>query len=147
MLRACHICPRWKLTILATPIINSCMLYISVTLHVVTTPAKLLPIVWACNHFRSVRYNDVMMGTMASQTTRLTNFYSTVYSGSDQRKHQSSASLAFVRGIHRWPVNSLHKGPVTRKMFPFDDVITSLRKSKMSPWCSWQTALYWARMN
>ena len=38
-------------------------------------------------------------------------------------KHQSSASLAFVRGIHRWPVNSPHKGPVTRKMFPFDDVI------------------------
>ena len=43
--------------------------------------------------------------------------------GADQRKHQSSASLAFVRGIHRWPVNSPHKGPVTRKMFPFDDVI------------------------
>ena len=41
----------------------------------------------------------------------------------DQRKHQSSASLAFVRGIHRWPVNSPHKWPVTRKMFPFDDVI------------------------
>ena len=39
------------------------------------------------------------------------------------RKHQSSASLAFVRGIHRRPVNSPHKGPVTRKMFPFDDVI------------------------
>ena len=49
--------------------------------------------------------------------------YSTVYSGADQRKHQSSASLAFVRRIHRWPVNSPHKEPVTRKMFPFDDVI------------------------
>ena len=47
----------------------------------------------------------------------------TGYSGADQRKHQSSASLAFVRGIHRGPVNSLHKWPVTRKMFPFDDVI------------------------
>ena len=46
-----------------------------------------------------------------------------VCSGADQRKHQSSASLAFVRGIHRSPVNSAHKGPVTRKMFPFDDVI------------------------
>ena len=45
------------------------------------------------------------------------------YSGTDQRKHQSSASLAFVRGIHRRPVNSPHKWPVTRKMFPFDDVI------------------------
>ena len=40
----------------------------------------------------------------------------------DQRKHQSSASLAFVRGIHRWLVNSPHKGSVTRKMFSFDDV-------------------------
>ena len=39
------------------------------------------------------------------------------------RKHQSSASLAFVRGIHRWPVNSPHKGPVTRKIFLFDGVI------------------------
>ena len=46
-----------------------------------------------------------------------------VYSGADQRKHQSSASLAFVWRIHRWPVNSPHKGAVTRKMFPFDDII------------------------
>ena len=45
------------------------------------------------------------------------------HQSADQRKHQSSASLAFVRGIHRWPVNSPHKGPVTWKTFPFDDVI------------------------
>ena len=51
------------------------------------------------------------------QITSLTIVYSTVYSGADHRKHQSSASLAFVRGIHRWPVNSTHKRPVTRKMF------------------------------
>ena len=63
------------------------------------------------------------MTTMASQITSLTVVYSMVYSGADQRKHQSSASLAFVRGIHRRPVNSPHKWPVTRKMFPFDDVI------------------------
>ena len=49
--------------------------------------------------------------------------YSTVYSGADQRNHQSSAALAFVRGNHRWKANSPHKGPVTWKMFPFDDVI------------------------
>ena len=61
------------------------------------------------------------MGAMASQITSLTIVYSIVYSGAGQRKHQSSASLAFVQGIHRWPVNSPHKGPVTRKMFPFDD--------------------------
>ena len=48
---------------------------------------------------------------------------STIYSGADQRKLQSCASLAFVRGIHRWPMNSTHKGQVTRKMFSFDDVI------------------------
>ena len=55
------------------------------------------------------------------------DFYSIVYSDTDQRKYQSSTSLAFVRGIHRSPVNSPHKWPVTRvtrKMFPFDDVIT-----------------------
>ena len=63
------------------------------------------------------------MNTIASQITSLTIVYSTVYSGADQRKHQSSASLAFVRGSHRGPVNSPHKGPVTRKMFPFNDVI------------------------
>ena len=63
------------------------------------------------------------MDAMASQITSLTIVYSTVYSVEDQRKHQSSALLAFVRGIHRWPVNSPHKWPVTRKTFPFDDVI------------------------
>ena len=55
------------------------------------------------------------MAAMASQITSLTIVYSTVHSGADQRKHQSSASLAFVRGVHRWPVNSPHKWPVTRK--------------------------------
>ena len=63
------------------------------------------------------------MDAIASQITSLTIVYSIVYSDADQRKHQSSASLAFVRGIHRGPVNSPHKWPVTRKMFPFDDVI------------------------
>ena len=62
------------------------------------------------------------MGAIASQITSLTIVFSTVYLDTDQRKHQSSASLAFVRGIHRRPVNSPHKWPVTRKMFPFDDV-------------------------
>ena len=68
-------------------------------------------------------YNDVIMSAMASQISSLTIVYSTVYSRCRSKKHQSSASLAFVRGIHRWPVNSSHKGPVTRKMFPFDNVI------------------------
>ena len=55
-------------------------------------------------------YCDVIMGTLASQVTSLTTVYSTIHSGADQRKHQRSASLAFVRGIHRWPVNYLQDG-------------------------------------
>ena len=61
-------------------------------------------------------YNDIIMSAMASQITSHTTICSTVYSGADQRKHQSSASLAFLRGIHRWPMNSPHKGAVTRKI-------------------------------
>ena len=75
------------------------------------------------NSGRETHYSDVIMTMMASQITSLTIVYSTVYSSADQRKHQSPASVAFVRGIHREPVNSPHKWPVTRKMFPFDDVI------------------------
>ena len=70
---------------------------------------------WYISH-----YNDVIMSVMESS---LSIVYSTVCSGADQRKHHSSTSLAFVRGIHRWPVNSPHNGPVAWKMFPFDDVI------------------------
>ena len=65
----------------------------------------------------------IIIGAMASQITSLTIAYSTVYPGTDRRKHQSSASLASVRGIHRSPVNSPHKGPVTQEMSPVDDVI------------------------
>ena len=73
---------------------------------------------------QALHYNRVIMSAMASQVTSLTIVYSTaVYSRRWLKEHQSSASLAFVRGIHRWPMNSQHKGPVTRKMFPFDDVI------------------------
>ena len=59
--------------------------------------------------FLVIHCSDVIMGAVASQITRLIIVYSTVYSDADQRKHQSSASLVFVRGIHRWPVNSPHR--------------------------------------
>ena len=72
-------------------------------------------------------HGDVIMSAMASQITSVPIVYLTVCSGTDQRKHQSSASLAFVRGIHWWPVNSPHKGPVTRKIFPFDGVIVKIQ--------------------
>ena len=78
------------------------------------------------NHMHRICYvlynSDVIMSTMVSQITILTIFYPTVHSDGDQRKHQSSAALTFGRRIHRSPVNSPHKVPVTRKMFPFDDV-------------------------
>ena len=75
------------------------------------------------------------MTMLASQITSLTVVYSIVYSGVNQRKHQSSASLAFVREIHRGPVNFPHKWPVTRKMFPFDDVIMGLNVSTETILC------------
>ena len=77
------------------------------------------------------------MSTIASQITSLTIVYSTVYSGADQSKHQSSTSLAFVWGIHRSPVNSPHKWPVTRKMFPFDDVIMRSGENVSMSWCQY----------
>ena len=72
---------------------------------------------------RSWHCSDIIMSAMGFQITGFSIVYSTVCWGTDQRKHQSSASLVFVCGVHRWPVNSPHKGTVTRKMFPFDDVI------------------------
>ena len=79
---------------------------------------------------------------MACQITSLTIVYLTLYSGAIQRKHKSSTSPAFVRGIHRWPMNSPHNGPVTRKMCPFDDVIIvisnyGVRCARGAPkWCA-----------
>ena len=91
-------------------------------------------------------YCDVLMGATASRITSLTIVYSSVSSqitsltivylsvssGTDQRKHQSSASLAFVRGIHRWLVNSPRKGSVIGKSIPFYNVIMHTQ-----PW--WKT--------
>ena len=96
---------------------NASVTYVSLTKEKSPVSSGFLPQV--------IHYNDVKMGTIASQITSLTIVYSMVYPGADQRKCQSSASLAFVRVIHRGPVNFPHKWPVTRKMFPFDDVIMS----------------------
>ena len=77
--------------------------------------------VWA------MHYIDVIMTTMASQITSLTVVYSTVYSDADQRKHQSSASLAFVWGIHRdWWIPRT-KGQLRGKCFHF----------MTSSWCAY----------
>ena len=66
------------------------------------------------------------MSVMASQIISLRIVYSTIYSVTDERKHQSSASLAFVMGVHQWPVNSPHQRPVTQNMFPIDDVVMQM---------------------
>ena len=68
-------------------------------------------------------YNDVIMSAVSSQITGVSIVCPTVCLGADQRKYQSSASLVFVRGFHRWQMDSLHKGTITRKVFPFDEVI------------------------
>ena len=76
-----------------------------------------LPLLWSFAQLPYCYYNDVTMGSMASQITSIAIVYSAVYSRAHQRKHQSCVSQAFVR------VNSPHKWPVTRKMFPFHEVI------------------------
>ena len=83
------------------------------------------------------------MSAMVSQITSLMIVYSTVYWDADQSKHQSSASLAIVWGIHRGSVNSPRKGPVTRKMFPFDDVIMEVLLTINQHWLGlWLGAEY-----
>ena len=74
-------------------------------------------------HMNLRHYSDVTMSAMASQITGVSIVCSTTCLGTDQRKHQSSASLAFWRKSHLWPVDSPREGPVMRKIFPFDDVI------------------------
>ena len=73
--------------------------------------------------YQPLNCGDVMMSVKGYQFTGVSIACSTVCSGANQRKHQSSASLAYVRGNHRSPVHSPHKRPVTRKIFPFDEVI------------------------
>ena len=104
------------------------------------------------NHLSTCHYGDVIMSTIASQITSLTIVYSTVYSDADQRTHQSTASLAFVWGIHRGPVNFPHKWPVTRKMFPVDDVnmskscqITVLPGTQSPSKCLCHHSSFWRR--
>ena len=92
------------------------------------SPSKFVTL-WSC----FLHYRDVIMSAISTQITGVSIVCAIVCLGADQRKHQSSASLAFVRGIHRWPVDSPHKGPVTQTMFPFDDVIMC-HTLVVSPW-------------
>ena len=94
-------------------------------LHVGRCHHVTVPLVHA--HTKSYQHNsDVIISPITSQITGVSMVCSAVCSGADERKHQSYMSLDFVRGINRWLVNSPYKGPVTRKMFPFDDVIMKM---------------------
>ena len=72
------------------------------------------------------------MGAMASQITSLANVDSSVYSATDEKTSKLRVTGLCV-GIHRWPVNSPHKWPVMRKIFPFDDVIMLFMFPKINP--------------
>ena len=90
-----------------------------------------------------IHYTDVIMSAMASKITSFKIVYSNVYLDADKRKHQSFTSLAFRGVVHRSPVNSLQKGPVTRKMFPFDDVIMQRPKGCEFKYRIWQHKFVW----
>ena len=107
--------------------VTLCVLQISEAFSTVTLHAGRVPCVFRwwlrlriCKPHRTIiekrHYSDVMISAMASQITSLTIVFSTVNSGAYQRKYQSSVSLAFVRGIHRWPRNSPHKRTGKRKI-------------------------------
>ena len=81
-------------------------------------------------------YIDVRMSAVTSKITSLTIVYS-IYSGADERKHQTAASLALVMGIHRWPMDSPHKGPVKRKKFLL------MTSSLWGWWCWWMMRWWW----
>ena len=76
-------------------------------------------------------YDDVRMGAIASQITSRTSVYSTVYSDADKKKHQSSASLAFLWGIHRDRWIPRTKGQLRRKCF---HLMTSRLLIYIIPW-------------
>ena len=84
--------------------------------HYTTASKKLKGLYWF--YIVRLHYSDVIVSAMAPQITGVSIVCSTICSGADQGKHQSSASLALMKGIHRWPLFFPHKGPVTLKMFP-----------------------------
>ena len=91
-----------------------------------------------CIAEEALHYYDVIMTTIASQITSLTVVYSTVYSEGRSKKTLKLRVTGLCVGNSPGPVNSPHKGPVTRKMFPFDDVImwySRVWKDKLLVYC------------
>ena len=75
--------------------------------------------------YTRVHYSDVIKGAMTSHHPH-DCLLNRLFRRRTTNTPKLYTSLAFVRGIHRWPVNSPHKWPVTRNIFPFDDVIILL---------------------
>ena len=123
---------KWRKSNLLFFIVSFCALFSLVAIRVSQVLSSHIMIWMAINDpdpstSNRNHYNGVIMSAMAPHITSVSVVCFTVGPGADQRKHQSSASLAFVREIHRWPVNSPHKWAVARKMFPFDDIIMKYR--------------------
>ena len=99
-------------------------------LHQICTRFATCYVLLSFGNTKSEHCSNVIMGAMAFQIIDVSFLYSTVYSGPNQRKHQSSVPLALLGEIRRWPVNFLHKRTVTGKMFQFDIVIMTNLISK-----------------
>ena len=89
-------------------------------------------------------YSGIIKSVMASRITSLSIVCQIICSGAYQRKYQGSASLAFLRGIHRWPMDSPHKRPVTREMCPFDDVIMNYFSMHYVSYAWYHNKIIWA---
>ena len=119
----------WTCTQPMSDFVTNIYIYIYISAKVgLVCPLSTIIVLSATWDAAGYSYSDVIMGTIASQITSLTIVYSTVYSNADQRKHQSCASLAFVRGIHRGPGNSPHKWQLRGKCFHL----------MTSSWVEWQ---------
>ena len=84
-----------------------------------------------------LHYNDVIMSVFGASYHQPHGCSLKCAFGRRSTKTQKLRVTGLVREIHRWPVNSRHKGPVTRKMFPFDDVIMGSVESSMLQWHSY----------
>ena len=90
----------------------------------------------ALDHYSAPHYSDVIMSAMACQITGALIAYSTGLFRCRLKKTSKLRVTGLMRGIHRWPVNSMHRRPVTRNIFPFDDVIVKIGNIDVGGECS-----------
>ena len=119
------------------------LLWINWNFLIPTGKSSFAKIINHMNKHQWWHYTDVIMGAIASPITSLTIVYSTVYSDADQREHQSSASLAFVRGIHRGRHHGIHKRlwATTSKHLTFNDKCINVKIKGISQ--NWLNCLHY----